>query len=206
MSDIMIRHAYPYGRKDLVAKEDRRAPVFTVAKGMSEWEVIALFSRQMYSLVPYIDEKNRINIQEKPVKHRFYFSNEGAADKKWSPYISLEIDNNPGNVFSHIYVTHPDGSQVLVENRRAGSVVRRRFLSPSTEWALFPRRGAEDLIKDSMDKKLILKLEVPGFLDCEIGDKTIIKESSPLKEFTVIKSELLLDGDIKTVLTLRSDN
>jgi hypothetical protein len=202
MSDLATVHARPYGIKDVLFKEDRRAPIFTVAKGMSEWETLALFARQIYGLTPYIDEKNRLVLQGRSAAHRHYFSNLDSGSK-WSRYISFKAEYNPSKVLSHIYVINESGSQTFVENRRAGSVTRRRFLSPSTEWALFPRQGGEELIRQSMERRLILELEVPDFLDCTIGDIAVVKEFSPTGELTLDEAELSLDGECKTRLLFR---
>ncbi|MDR2656095.1 MAG: hypothetical protein LBC56_08560 [Oscillospiraceae bacterium] len=202
-TDLAAAHAFPFGIKGVTAAEDRRAPLFTVAKGMSEWEVIELFAKQIYGLTPYIDEKNRLVLHNRDAMKKHYFSNldNGA---NWCGYISLKINRRPSRVISHVYVVNEDGSQLLVENRNAGGTVRRRILSPSTEWALFPRRGAEDIIQTSMERKTIIEIDAPDFLDCSLGDTAIIKEFSSVRECVLDEIELRLDGECKTRLTFRA--
>jgi hypothetical protein len=203
MSDIIIKHALPYGIKKFILDEDRRIPIFTVSKGMSEWEVIDLFARYAYGFTPYIDINNNLIIRKRNYNNKNFFFSNYSNDPKYINYLSLNIENNLYKIISQVYVINENGFQTLVENPKFPNISRRRFLSPSTEWALFPRKGAEELINNSMRDNFIVKLEIPEFLNCKIGDSAIINELSLDKSLFIDNIELRFDGLLKTNLTLK---
>lgn len=176
LSLIASIHGYQYGIKGIKADSDRGLPFFTVVKGISEWDVLELYVRQTYGVLPYIDADNYLVAQKRAKGTTIQVSNTGSDSLRYS---SINISQKPYKKLSHIYICKDDGTYSLVQNKDAGITRRRQFYVPSNQWVLFPRWSVGDIIAKSMDDSFSVEVELPGYVDLQLGDDLVLSEFYP---------------------------
>lgn len=210
IQDLYAIHARAYGIQGIEISENRTYPLFSISKGMSEWEVIELFASQVYGVIPYIDEKNYLVIGNRKNIQIHQFSN----SQNKLLYSKLEVINSNYNILSHVYICNNDGEETLVYNtgtdptsntNYSDNIHRKRFLSNSSEWALFPKWSARDMIQNSIDKSCYLLLELPYIFECNIDDQVVIQDDISIiknDKFYIYRIEYICEQDPKTKLIL----
>ena len=200
LSTIAAIHGYPYGIKGIDTQSDRGLPFFTVVKGISEWDVISLYVRQAYGFLPYINEKGYLVAKKRHKNSALVISNQS---EDGLAYMSVNITDNPHKKLSHVYICKDDGSYTLVNNNEAGTVRRRRFHVPSSQWVLFPRWSVNEIISQSMTDSFHAEIELFGHVELDLGSDILLPDFYSSDElFEVTKVEHSFFDKVVTKVSL----
>jgi len=214
-SQLVARHGTSYGVKGAVGAPDKKMPIYTVPKGRSEWEAISVFCQQLYGRPPYLDGQDRIVADARLSGRAHVLSNKlnpnpGPSQSPSAlptPYSELEVIHRPEAVISSVYLLGEDGAVQRVENEKAGAAVRRRYISPSTQWALFPKWGAREVIASSMERRLEIWIVLPGYFRCSLGDRVTLPDLPSLSgaALTIHEIEWAAHNGVMTRLVLKKE-
>lgn len=200
MSLVASIHAYQYGIKGIDVPSDRGLPYFTVIKGISEWDAISLFTRQVYNVQPYINDNNYIVAKPRIVDSSITLSN---VQDGCVPYAYAKITDIPYKRISHVYICKDDGTYTMVNNKGSGTTRRRQFYVPSSQWTLFPRWSVNEIIKNSMDNSFSVEVQVPEYINIDLGTGVLLEECcEDVSELILKRIKYDFAGRITTTLTL----
>lgn len=176
-SDYLFgEYAAPYGAKinDLIPATIGE---MEITAGMTAWQVIDLFCRQTYNLVPIVARGGKITTD--------------IGEKAWTiggdehPYSSIsKIEDRTGLISKlHYPINDADDyySKYMVNSaaQKLG-VLRERYWKTPTCWKTMRERGASEVIRNSNHELHSYKITLPKLLSVWPGDMVEIK--GPIKD------------------------
>ena len=201
LPQIFSRHIQPYGFDGIHCSTDPVLSCYTISKGTSEWEVLETFCLRTLGTVPRIDPVGQIWVDSISTPNHLLLSNSGVG----TPFLQLQDTTKQQEVLSQVVVR--DSQYVygtVVENPWSGSLPRRRYLIPASEWANYPSGNALLRIRESMAAKWSLTAVVPGLLEIFPGDVVTVEDDilSVSRQFVRQVCYTLGEKGAKTHITL----
>lgn len=175
LSGVVRSHAAEFGICG-VRGEDPYLSRFAVYKGFSVWRVIELFCRQTLRRVPRVTADGYLDTGPWRPQRTLVLSNRQPGAQR---YLSAVREINRCEVVSSVRVQTQNGRYgAPAENKEAAGVLRRRLLVPSGEWANLPSRGAQEIIRESMRAKHMVRVTLPGIVRCDPGDAVVLRDQA----------------------------
>ena len=194
----------PYGLRLYNKMPHAALPVFTIFKGMSEWEAFADFSSRLHNIRPYL--RGDLVIVGRPDSgRRLVFSN---GNKNAIKFCALTHRRSPHEIISKIYLRDAEGyysSSVQNSAAQRLGIQRERFLIPAGEYATAPHTDANLKIRRSHYKSSAVVLRCPGFVSAEPGWEAAVEDEAISRQNLLVE-ELrysMDDSGIFTEFTLR---
>lgn len=175
--DIYNKCAKQYGFEGIVYSSNPTLSSFVIAKGQSEWQALDSFCKQALGVSPYISG-NYIVAKSRPAGRPLLFSNTAAGGTALSavqvcnkryPVISKVILKSESRLYDTA-VTNPEAEHLQIK--------RKRYISPPKDWGGNLRTGAEQLIRSSMLKKLLVTVTLPSLTRVDPGDRVTVTDSA----------------------------
>ncbi len=163
LGDLFNNHIRPYGFSQLDAAQNWRMALFTVTKGLSEWEAFVLFCRRAAGLTPFVRE-DKVVVRPYQVYRRFTISNH-SGDPAALPYCSLERLWRRCAVVSRVIIRNDRGvysSMVVNPLMQKLGIRRKRYLIPSSEYEYNPTQDADRQLRQSNLAYLSYRVTLPG--------------------------------------------
>ncbi len=169
---LFADYAQPYGivtNRLLTAS----AQYLQVTVGMTAWDVIDLFCRQVYGVHPEVTRDGELMIsayRDTTIR----FGTDGYA------YTSLRYIDDRSGILSKVYMQSPDNPDdfsVSMVNKRAADmgIVRERYYKTPTSWGTLPERGASEVLNTSNVKQHAYEITVPQYVDTQPADVVSIR-------------------------------
>ena len=190
--DIFRDHLAPYGfpLSALEIPRDYTAGAFTVAKGMSHWEVFSAFCLRLYALEPRITAGERVIVAELPREPSALLTNRPG--RRGLRYLSAEDTVRRASVISQILLRDKEGNYSRALGDPWGNpwqVVRRRYLIPGAEYATAPAADAWARFREAHLGARTAEAVLPGWGELEPGDRLTLESGlGPGKDWTVWES------------------
>ena len=184
LSTVFSRCIAPHGFTCYNPQPVRTLDLYTIRKGMSEWEALTGFARRVYGITPYVT--GRQVMVARPNLTRTLRIGDGGV-----PYRSLVHTTTPYHVLSQVVLRDENGQySTTVRNSSAAylGVRRKRYIIPTTEFVGHYALDANQRIRRSMLAKEETVVQLPGIIDAEIGQQVVIHDSE------VQLSNLLVGG------------
>ena len=190
--DIFREHLVPYGFSPsaLEIPRDYTAGVFTVAKGMSHWEVFYAFCVRMYALFPRVTTGERVVVAELPAAPAARITNRPG--REGLRYLSAEDTVRRASVISEIILRDKKGNYSRSLGNPWGNpwrVVRRRYVIPGAEYATVPTADAWERFRQAQHGARTAEALLPGWAELSPGDRVTLETGlGPAKDMTVWQS------------------
>lgn len=176
LSTVFGLFCEPYGFRLESPGVDRVLPLFTVHKGLSEWEALAAFVRRAYGVTAHVGG-DRVHVGLPETAGAVIIGRGG------HPYTRLEQAVTPYSILSKVVLRDVNGGYTsAVENSAAGyyGVRRKRYVIPANEFMDNPGLDANQRIRRSMLDKEYVTVTVPGILDIAPGREVrVVDETLP---------------------------
>jgi hypothetical protein len=172
LTTIFDRHIAPYGFSLAGKVPAARLPLYTVAKGMSEWEALEEFTLRAMGVRPTI-QGDLVHLGY-PVGGGILAIGEGG-----HPYTSLSLTYSPYQILSQILIRDDRGGYTSgVESAEAISrgIRRKRYQIPSGEFAASALPDADRRLRQSHADALSATATLPGIVEVELGWNAILRE------------------------------
>lgn len=175
--DIYNKCAKQYGFEGILYSRNPTLSSFAIAKGQSEWQALDSFCKQALGVSPYISG-NYIAAKNRPEGRQLLFSNTAASGiplsavqvcNKRYPVISKVILKSESRLYDTA-VTNPEAERLQIK--------RKRYISPPKEWGGNPCIGAQQLMRGSMLKKLLVTVTLPSLTRVDPGDRVTVTDSA----------------------------
>lgn len=170
LSTMFQRHISPYGLYLSGRGDARRLAVFTVYKGMSQWEVFSRFTKRLYGLKPFVIGTS-VYLTPPEWRRELVISNT-SQDPAAVPFTSLRHTFTPYEIISDISLRNQDGFYTAnVKNQQAEwyDIQRQRYHIPSTEFVDNPRLDAHQRLQESLFRSEEWEVTLPELLPLQPG-------------------------------------
>lgn len=137
--ELFRSHLRPYGFSRLAVPRDCSAGIFTVPKGMSEWEVFSAFCMRSYGREPYIGRGDEVTVEALPRTPRVKITNRRG--EEGLRYLRVEDTLRRASVISQMLLRDKKGNYSRELENPFGNrwqVQRRRYVIPAAEYATVP--------------------------------------------------------------------
>jgi hypothetical protein len=172
LKTIFDRHIAPYGFSLAGGIPAARLPLYTVAKGLSEWEALEEFTLRALGVRPSI-RGELVHLGE-PSGGGMLAIGEGG-----QPYTSLSLTYSPYQILSQILIRDDRGGYTSgVESAEALSrgIRRKRYQIPSGEFAASALPDADRRLRQSRADALSATATLPGLVDVDLGWNVTLRE------------------------------
>ena len=191
LSTVFVRLISPYGFALYNPNPSRIVPVYTIYKGMSEWDAFCGFAWRMHGILPYVDG-DQVMICRPQGGKSLIISN-----LKGLHYTSLEHVRTPYEIISRIHVRDDDGQySVSVGNpdRVSANTQRTRYIIPGTEFADNPGLDAIQRIRKSMYRSESVTVRIPEIFPVYPGQSVVLPDHSALPQSLMVENWRYLAG------------
>lgn len=165
---------------------------YTVPKGISQWEAFANFCKLSYNIVPKFKDDFTLTLTTHPMLATMTISNTGKGDTN---FISLRVKNDRYSPISGVSIRDSDGyyrSWIHNPENRKLKLTRERYILPTGSYNTTPRLDANEKIRLSMRKKVIVEAILPGIPQLDPGNLIYINEQGISLDFTPVAEEVKL--------------
>ncbi|MCL2068338.1 MAG: hypothetical protein FWH00_00405 [Oscillospiraceae bacterium] len=155
----------------------RILPVFTIYKGMSEWDAFAAFVTQMHGIAPHVEGRLVVVGRPRPGT-RMVFSN---TKQNCIPFTTLTHRRVPYRMISRVIMRDADGWYSSAYTNTAASfhgVSRTRYVIPPTEFIDNPGLDAKLRINRAQYRSDEVVIRCPGLLFMYPGQQCAVEDSS----------------------------
>lgn len=181
-------------------------PSFTIAKGMSEWDVFSRFCNYLTGFSPYLS--NHTVYASKPIwKEQLLLSNQNSSGIR---YTKMTHTQEPYQILSELVVQDQEGYySSLVKNPDSPfwETARRRYVTPPSEFAQIPTKNAYQRIRQSMYQSESWNVTLLGFPSVFLGMGISLEQQGIRKRGLIIENytHILNENGPLTHLTLRDE-
>jgi hypothetical protein len=172
LTTIFDRHIAPYGFSLAGEIPAARLPLYTVPKGVSEWEALEQFTLRALGVSPII--RGELVLLGEPSGGGIITIGEGG-----KPYTSLSLTYSPYDILSQILIRDDRGGYTSgVENAEAlrRGIRRKRYQIPSGEFAASALPDADRRLRQSRADALSATATLPGLVEVDLGWHVILRE------------------------------
>lgn len=170
-SELFRRHLRPYGFTRLEVPREVELGIFTVPKGMCEWEVFSAFCNQAYGRAPIVGEGERVIVEPRETAPTAVVTNRpGRAGLR---YLSAEDILRRASSISEMLVRDKQGNYSrLLENPFGNpwQVQRRRYIIPAAEYATVPLADGYQRFLEAQRGTHTAEVVLPVWADLWPGD------------------------------------
>lgn len=204
LGTVFSRFASAYGFAYYSARPDVSIPKFTVRAGMSEWDVLANFSRRAYGVTPYVSA-SRVMFSRRGTNAPIVISNSGNGLR----FSSISHTLSPYSVISRVYIRDENGFYSSMVNNPSAArtqASRKRYVIPTTEYASNIGLDANQRLRRSMFEFEQLAVTLPQVLDAALGQEAEVRDSLLSRyNLMITQREYIVDANgAVTRLTLAS--
>ena len=161
---------------------DRNAMLsaFTIPKGTSEWGVLTQFCRLALGTAPRLLADGSIDVRQEYQGQTYTVSN---ALPDALRYTTLEIEDHAEEVITRVWLIDRDNRYGVVVNEHLPGFQppRVRVLREGGDWQSSYRTGPEEMIKEGMLKKKVVRCALSGIYPMQIGDRVNLNDSMLVK-------------------------
>lgn len=169
--EIFRGHIQPYGFSRFVIPRDYTAGLFTVPKGMSEWEVLCAFCMRFYARYPVIGEGDTVVVEERGTQPRARITNRPG--EEGLRYLQVEDTQRRASVISELLLRDKKGNYSRVLENPFGNpwqVRRRRYVIPAAEYATTPLADGWQQLQRAQRGAHVAEVVLPGWAGLWPGD------------------------------------
>lgn len=169
--ELFRRHLQPYGFSRLDVPRQVQLGIFTVPKGMCEWEVFSAFCMQAYGRTPIVGAGEAIIVRERQTSPTAVITNRPG--RSGLRYLSAEDTLRRASVVSELLMRDNQGSYSrLLENPFGNpwQVRRRRYIIPAAEYATVPLADGYQRFLEAQRASHTAQVVLPGWADLWPGD------------------------------------
>ena len=169
--EIFRGHIQPYGFSRFVIPRDYTAGLFTVPKGMSEWEVLCAFCMRFYARYPVIGEGDTVVVEERGTQPRARITNRPG--EEGLRYLQVEDTQRRASVISELLLRDKRGNYSRVLENPFGNpwqVRRRRYVIPAAEYATTPLADGWQQLRRAQRGAHVAEVVLPGWAELWPGD------------------------------------
>lgn len=173
LSTVFNLVAAPYGFRLLQPWESGTLALYTIHKGLSEWEALTGYTRRVYGIAPWV--RGEEIVVGPPRSGAMLTLGEGGI-----PFLSLEQILTPYEILSQVVLRDLDGNyHSAVQNSAADyyGVRRKRYVIPANEFMDNLALDANQRIRRSMLAKERVRVTVPGLVEAEPGGEARVLDS-----------------------------
>ncbi len=137
--EIFRQHLGPYGFTRFSAPGDHEAGIFTVSKGMSEWEVFCAFCMRTFGRYPVVGKGDQVVVAERSRVPAAKVTNRPG--EEGLRYLRVEDTLRRASVISEMVLRDKQGNYSRRLANPFGNpwkVQRRRYVIPAAEYATTP--------------------------------------------------------------------
>lgn len=165
MDEIFQKHVKPYGFF-LFQSNGETLPIFTVSKGMSQWDVFSSFCKQAVGKVPYVSGDTVLLYPDS--KHV-----PGIQGDFLDGVVEVKHTIRRCDAISTVFLRDEDGRySAHIKNNQAldAGISRTRYLIPSPQWVGKVEANAALKLKDSMASRNKWYVKLAGIHNYSLGD------------------------------------
>jgi hypothetical protein len=166
----------PYGFGLYNPQPARTAAVYSVGKGVSEWDAFCGLCMRMHSVLPYV-EGDTVMVCPPQSGAVLRISNSGNG----VPYSDLRWVHLPYAVLSRVVIRDENGSySTAVQNPAAAryQMQRKRYMIPTAAFEDAPALDANQRIRASMRERVKVSVTVPEVLEVQCGQQVEIADTA----------------------------
>lgn len=170
-ASLFAEYAQPYGAKvnDLTSATIKE---MEVTAGMTAWQVIDLFCRQVYQVLPMLA---RGDVLTTSIGNRVW-----TVGGEEHPYTSLIQREDRQDMISQVHYPVNDADQyytATMPNATAqqNGILRERYWRTPTCWNTMRKQGAAEVVRNSNNKLYSYEVVVPELLSLWPGDSVILQ-------------------------------
>lgn len=170
-SQLFRRHLRPYGFTQLDVPREVEIGIFTVPKGMCEWEVFSAFCDQAYGRGPIVGAGERVIVQARDTDPVTVITNR--PERAGLRYLSAEDVLRRASAVSELLLRDKQGNYSrLLENPFGNpwQVQRRRYVIPAAEYATIPLADGYRRFLQAQRGTHTAETVLPGWADLWPGD------------------------------------
>ncbi len=169
--ELFRQHLRPYGFTRLSIPRDQEAGIFTVSKGLCEWEVFSAFCMRAFGRYPVIGRGDRVVVEERSATPVAKVTNRPG--EEGLRYLRVEDTLRRASVISEMVLRDHQGSY----SRRLGNpfgnpwqAQRRRYVIPAAEYATVPLADGYQQFLTAQRGVHVAEAVLPGWADLWPGD------------------------------------
>lgn len=170
-SELFRSHLRPYGFTRLEVPREVELGLFTVPKGMSEWEAFTAFCNRAYGRGPIVGEGDRVVVEPRNTTPRAAVTNRPG--REGLRYLSAEDTLRRASVVSEMLVRDKQGNYSRELENPFGNpwqVRRRRYIIPAAEYATAPLADGYQRFLEAQRGSHTAEVVLPGWADLWPGD------------------------------------
>lgn len=170
--ELFRRHLRPYGFTRLEVPREVEIGLFTVPKGMCEWEVFSAFCNQAYGHSPIVGAGETVIVESRETSPAAVISNRPG--RSGLRYLSAEDILRRASVISEMLLRDKQGNYSrLLENPFGNpwQVQRRRYIIPAAEYATVPLADGYQRFLEAQRASHTAEVVLPGWADLWPGDR-----------------------------------
>jgi hypothetical protein len=204
VTTMFSRLLRPYGFELRNTMPSRTLPVFTVYKGMSEWNAFKAFVEQMHGIASHVEGRHVVVGRPSP-GGRLVFSN---TKQGCIPFTSLTHRRIPYRMISKIIMRDADGWYSSSFTNTAAAfhgVSRTRYVIPPTEFVDNPGHDAKLRINRAQYRSDEVIVRCPGLLFMLPGRQCAVEDFHFSQQNVQVDSirHIVSDAGMFTEVTLR---
>lgn len=196
LTTLFGRCIAPYGFSLYAPRFAGSLALYTVHKGVCEWDALTGFTRRVYGRTPYV--RGDVVYVDRPQQGQPVVLGTGG-----HPFTALEWSHIPYNILSKVVLRDADGNYSGgVQNSGAGyyGVKRARYAIPANEFVDAPGLDANQRIRRGMLRKESVTVTCPGLLDIHPGRSAVVEEDW-LSLANLLAEEVTLSGGANGLTT-----
>lgn len=169
--EIFRAHIRPYGFERFVIPRDYTAGLFTVPKGMSEWEVLCAFCMRFYARYPVVDGEEAVVVEARSTTPRAKITNRPG--EEGLRYLRVEDVQRRASVISEMLLRDKRGGYSRVLENPFGNpwqLRRRRYVIPAAEYATTPLADGYRQFQKAQRAAHTAEVVLPGWAGLWPGD------------------------------------
>lgn len=169
--ELFRNHLRPYGFTQLSIPKDYEAGIFTVSKGMSEWEVFCAFCMRIFGRFPIIAKGDRVVVEARSRSPVAKVTNRPG--EEGLRYLRVEDTLRRASVISEMILRDKQGNYSRLLGNPFGNswkVQRRRYVIPAAEYATTPLADGYQQFLSAQRGVHVAEAVLPGWADLWPGD------------------------------------
>lgn len=169
--EIFRSHLRPYGFTKLSIPKDHEAGIFTVSKGMSEWEVFCAFCMRAFGRYPVIAQGDRVAVETRSRSPVAKVTNRPG--EEGLRYLRVEDTLRRASVISEMILRDKQGNYSRRLENPFGNpwkARRRRYVIPAAEYATVPTADGYQQFLNAQRGVHVAEAVLPGWADLWPGD------------------------------------
>ncbi len=196
---MFAQFAQPFGMKGTRFSSDPGQNYLVVEQGMSCWDAMDLYCRQVYHTPLYADREGYLQETAAGNTKSAWLSNSRSDGIRYS---SISLIYNRSSMLSKVYLKtnyemEENPYDIVLENPKAASrrIQRQRYLNPNERWYRDINRCGQNALFNSNIDCEVLTATLPGLQNLLIGTKVFFSE--PVGEgndYRVYRVEIRCNG------------